>query len=160
MLPEPLHPMVVHLPMALAGLMPLIALSALVAAWRGWLPGRPVWWAVLGLQALLTLGTFVATRTGENEEDKAESVAPRAAVHDHEEAGEAFRNAAVGTLLLTLTAAFVRREPPRRILAALSVAAMGYSLVLAWRTGKLGGELVYQHGAAGAYRSGAPAPGD
>ena len=31
---------------------------------------------------------------------------------------------------------------------------------LAWRTGKLGGELAYQHGAAGAYRTGARAAGD
>ena len=127
MLPEPLHPMVVHLPIALAALMPLFGISALVAAWRGWLPGKPLWWGVVGLQTLLTLAAFVAVRTGENEEDKAELIAPRAAVHDHEEAGEALRNGAVGTLIVTLAAALMRRDPLRRLLTVAAVLAMGYS---------------------------------
>lgn len=158
MLPEPLHPMTVHVPLALAALMPLLALVALGAAWRGWLAPRPAWWGVVALQAMLALSAFVAVRTGENEEDRVEKVAPRAAVHDHEEAAEQFRNSAVGTLVVALAAGWLRRETPRRLLAALAIAAMGMTLVLAWRTGTAGGELVYRHGAAEAYRTAAPAP--
>ena len=157
MLPEPLHPMTVHLPLALAALMPLVALASVVAGWRGWLAPRPVWWGVVTLQAILVLSAFVAVRTGENEEDRVEKVAPRAAVHDHEESAEQFRNAAVGTLVVALAAALLRRETPRRLLAALAIAAMGLTLLLAWRTGTAGGELVYRHGAAEAYRTNPPA---
>jgi uncharacterized membrane protein len=158
MLPEPLHPMVIHLPLALAALMPLFAAAAIIAGWRDWLPSRRLWWAIVALQAMLAVGTVVAARTGENEEDRVEKVVDRAAVHRHEEAGEAFRNGAIATLVLTLVAALVPRAGLRRALAMVSLAATAVVLFLAYRTGKEGGELVYRHGAAAAYTTGAESP--
>jgi len=48
----PLHPLIVHLPLALALLVPLLAAGTLLAWWRGWLPGRRSWAVVVALQAL------------------------------------------------------------------------------------------------------------
>lgn len=158
MLPDPLHPLIVHLPLALAVLMPLFAGAAIVAGWRDWLPGRRLWWAVVVLQALLAIAAVVAARTGENEEERVEKVVERAAVHRHEEAGEAFRNGAIATLVVTLLAALVPRAGLRRALAIVSLAATGVVLALAYRTGKEGGELVYRHGAASAYTTDAQSP--
>ncbi len=158
MLPDPLHPMIVHFPVALAALVPLLAAVAILAGWRDWLPGRRLWWGIVGLQALLAIGTVIAVRTGENEEDRVEKVVAKAAIHRHEEAAEDFRNGAIATLALTLLAALVPRPGLRRALSIVALAATGVVLVLAYRTGKEGGELVYRHGAASAYTTGAQTP--
>ena len=47
------HPKVVHIPMALGVLMPIIAGGLLLAWWRNWLPRRS-WFLAIGLQAILT----------------------------------------------------------------------------------------------------------
>ncbi len=60
------HPKVVHLPMAIAVLMPLIAGGLLLAWWRSWLPHRG-WFVAIGLQAILLGSGIVALRTGEAE---------------------------------------------------------------------------------------------
>ena len=52
MLPDPLHPAVVHLPIALAVLVPLLAAGGLLAIRSGFLPAR-AWLAVALVQALL-----------------------------------------------------------------------------------------------------------
>ena len=52
MLPDPLHPAVVHFPIALAALVPLLAVLAIVAIRRRFLPPHS-WWLVVLLQALL-----------------------------------------------------------------------------------------------------------
>ena len=67
------HPKVVHLPMALAILMPLITGGALFAWWRGWFDRR-TWVAVVLLQAVLVGSGVAATKTGEREEDRVEQV--------------------------------------------------------------------------------------
>ena len=46
------HPKLVHLPIALGVLMPLVAGGLLVAWWRKWLPGR-AWVVAIALQAAL-----------------------------------------------------------------------------------------------------------
>ena len=50
-MPDPLHPAVVHLPIALAVLVPLGALAALLAIWKGFLPARS-WWGVVLLSGI------------------------------------------------------------------------------------------------------------
>ena len=58
------HPKVVHLPMALAVLMPFVAGGVAFAWWRGWFDRR-VWVIVLLLQAALAGSGFVSMNTGE-----------------------------------------------------------------------------------------------
>lgn len=148
MLPDPLHPAVVHLPMALVALLPFVALVALWAIHRG---ARPLHaWAVpLALAALLTGSAWLALETGEREEDRVEEVVSESVLHEHEEAAERFLVlAGVLTLVAGVGLAGGTVGSAARILA--TVATIGV-LVAGVQVGSLGGELVYVHGAASAY---------
>ena len=147
----PLHPAIVHFPVALAALMPLLGGAAFVAWWQNWLPGRRLWVAVIACQALLVVGNAIALRTGEGEEKRVDGVVLDVALEHHEAAAELF-GATAGAVLVLAAAAFVLPgESTRRMVALLSVIAMAAVAGLAYRTGKTGGELVYRYGAAGVY---------
>jgi hypothetical protein len=60
--PDPLHPAVVHLPIALAVLMPLLAAAWIAAIAKGFLPAR-AWLAVVVLQVLLGASAWLAVET-------------------------------------------------------------------------------------------------
>ncbi|MBX7196157.1 MAG: hypothetical protein K1X94_29140 [Sandaracinaceae bacterium] len=146
----PFHPMVVHVPMALAVLMPLVAGGLALAWWRGWLPAR-AWLLAVGLQAVLLASGMAALRTGGVEEERVERVVSEALIEEHEEAAEAFVGASAFVLVLMGAAAWLGERP--RALPAAIAATAGTILVLGLgvRTGHAGGSLVYEHGAASAY---------
>lgn len=144
------HPKVVHLPIALAILMPLVTGGVALAWWRGWLDRR-VWVLVLLLQAALAGSGLVAMNAGEAEEERVEEVVPERYIEAHEEAAEAFVWASaivLGLMLLPL----VLSEGRFRTMAVVG-AFLGTLLVfgLGYRAGEAGGRLVYEHGAAQAY---------
>ena len=63
----PLHPKIVHLPIALAVLMPLLTSGLLLAIWRDWFPRRV--WTIAVVGSLLLVGSGVlALRSGEADE--------------------------------------------------------------------------------------------
>lgn len=150
------HPKLVHIPMALGVLMPLIAGGVLLAWWRGWLPRR-AWLLAVGLQAILLASGALAMRSGEAEEDRVERVVPERLIEEHEEAAEVFVWASGGVLALMLLAAALGSR--KAGLPTAAAATLGTLLVLGlgYRTGQAGGSLVYQHGAAQAYVAGATA---
>ena len=152
LIPDPLHPAVVHLPIALVLSLPLVAVGALVAIRRG---ARPAvaWGITLFVLTALVASSWVATETGEQQEDRVEEIVGDAPMHTHEEAAEAFLTLAFGVLVIS--AAGIRRG---RIGQAARIAGLAGSLALVgagWKVGHSGGALVYEHGAAAAY-----APGD
>lgn len=149
----PLHPLIVHFPLALAFLLPLLAAAALLAWWRGWLPGRRSWAVVVALQAGLTLSAWAALRTGQAEEERVEATVAEAVLEVHEEAAEVFLGTAAGVLVLTLLALLVPGDRVPRLVASLALVGMALGTVLAVRVGEAGGELVYRHGAAAVYAS-------
>ncbi len=148
----PLHPMLVHLPIALAVLMPLVAAGAALAWWRGWLTRR-IWFVALGLQTLLVVSSVLALRSGEAEEERVEHIVGESSIEAHEEAAEVFVWAAGGVWLLSLAGAFVPDD--RMALRVASAATLATAAVfgLGYQTGAAGGELVYGQGAAAAYVS-------
>ena len=155
MLPDPLHPAVVHLPIALALLIPLVAFAALLAARGGWLPVR-AWGFVVLLQACLVGSAWLAMETGEEEEERVERVVAERHIEDHEESAERMLWAA-GIALLVIAAGFA----PGR--AGALARPLGFALslgvlALAVDVGHTGGELVYRHGAASAYTRDVSAP--
>lgn len=148
MLPDPLHPAVVHFPVVLATMLPLVALLGFLAVSRGTAPRKA--WAYVTLTAfLLFAASFTAVRTGGNEEDRVEDVVARDPLHEHEEAGERLQLlSGIGFLIFAagLSGGAVGRVArPVALLASLAIAGQAYL------TGKEGGELVYEHGAASAY---------
>jgi uncharacterized membrane protein len=147
----PLHPAIVHLPLGVSLVIPLIALALTVALWRGRLPAG-VWGLVVGLQVLVVGGAGFAMRTGEQEEDRVEHVVAKKLIHEHEEKAEAFMGSAWAVLFLSAGVLFVRSKPTvmRALCAATTVGAVAMA-GLGVNAGRAGGELVYVHGAAKAY---------
>lgn len=155
MLPEPLHPAIVHFPIVLAALLPIFAVGALWAIRRGAIPLRA--WAIpVALAAGLAGSAWLAVETGEAQEDRVEAVVGEEVLHEHEEAGERFLVLS-GVLLLVAAGGLFGGTPGT---AARYVATLGSFLLVfaAIQVGEAGGELVYRHGAASAYASPAGAP--
>lgn len=145
----PLHPAIVHLPLGLAVVMPLVAAALAWAIWKDRLPIR-AWVMAAGVQALLLGGALLAMRTGEGDEDRVEDLVGKAALHIHEEMAEQFVWTVGITLALAVLALFVKRPLAHRLMAA-TVAGTLIVLGAGFRVGHAGGELVYVHGAASAY---------
>ena len=145
----PLHPAIVHVPLGLAVVLPIVMAGLAIALGRGLVPRRS-WAVAVALQALLVAGGAAALRTGESDEKRVERVIGKAALEAHEEHAEVFVSGAAVVLALTALALAL---PARAAVAAATVAAAGALVVagLAYRTGSAGGELVYARGAAAAY---------
>jgi len=147
-LPDPLHPAVVHLPIALAAILPLFVLLGILARRLGFPPGR-TWAVVVALQALLYLTASYAARTGEAQQDRVEPVVGEAALERHEQAAERavlFAGIAAGVALLGFL--------PGRLGGAARLAALVAALTVLAAValaGSSGGDLVWRHGAAAAY---------
>lgn len=145
----PLHPMMVHLPMALAFIMPfMILIFGLMIKNRAMSPKS--WMIIMGLQAVLVTSGYIALETGENEERAVEQVLAKSLISEHEEAAEIFVGSTVLVLALSIGVFFVRREIAFPVKIGITLISL-VSCYLAYRTGVLGGELVYKHNAASAY---------
>ncbi len=146
----PIHPAIVHLPLALALLVPIVALGAAVAVHRGKLP-RWVWAVVLGLQAALVGSGALAMQTGERDEDRVEAIVGDSAMEAHEETAEHFVYAAAGLTVLFALGLVLPRAAWRSGAMGLAVIGSAALAALAIGVGHSGGELVYVHGAAAAH---------
>lgn len=154
----PLHPMVVHFPIVLTFLLPISVFVALYMLRKSASPRR-VWSVPLSLGIALAVSAFVATRTGEAEEEVVESaVTTEGAIHEHEEAAERFLLLS-GVLVLVAGAGLLGGTVGRAARLLTAAGAVGL-VVAAAQVGHSGGELVYRHGAASAYVDGAAGGGD
>jgi len=151
MIPEPLHPAIVHFPIVLAVLLPIAAAAAVVAIHRG-ASVVPTWTPVVVLAVLLAGSAWAAVETGKDEEERVEVVVPEAAIEDHEEAAELFLPLSAGVLGL-IGLGLLKGGRGRTMRYVATVGAIGL-LAQGIRVGHSGGELVYVHGAASAYGSG------
>ena len=152
-IPNPLHPAIVHFPIALAVLAPAFAVAALLAIRAGWIPAR-AWIAVVLLQAVLVGSALLAIETGEDQEEKVEKVVAERHIEAHAEAAERFLYVAIGAALVSATGllrgGLGGTGRAVTIAAGLAVLASGVAV------GHSGGELVYKYGAARAYSSETP----
>lgn len=144
------HPKVVHLPIALATLMPLLATGVALAWWRGWFDRR-VWVIVLLLQAALVGSGLVAMKTGEEQEERVEQIVAEEHIEAHEEAAEIFVWASAITLVVMVLPLVLREGQLRQASIVASCIAAALVLAFGFRAGEAGGRLVYQYGAAQAY---------
>jgi uncharacterized membrane protein len=148
MLPEPLHPAVVHFPIVLVVLLPLVALAALIIIKRGG-SVRSSWLPVVALSAALAGASWLAVQTGEREEDVVEQVVAESAIHEHEERAELFFPLTLAAVLF-VSAGLLQGRPGRVMRGASLALALGL-MYAGYQVGHSGGELVYEHGAAKAY---------
>lgn len=148
MLPDPLHPAVVHLPLGMALVAPAAALLAALAIRRGLVPRR-VWLAVVLFQVVLLGSAWAALASGEREEERVEALVAERYIERHEDHARFLLAAGAAALVLAVLGA----GPGRRggIARGATVVATFLLLATAIRTGASGGALVYRHGAANAY---------
>ena len=150
----PLHPAVVHFPIALGILAPLVTLCVWIAIRRNGLTRR-AWLIVMGIH-LLTVGSgVISMKLGERDEDQVEKVVGKAAIHEHEEAAEAFVWTSGATLALSGVTFFVPGGTLLVIGRALTSVGSLIASGLVLNAGHSGGVLVYEKGAAQAYVGGA-----
>lgn len=151
MLPDPLHPAVVHFPIVLSVLLPIAALAVLLLIRRGGNP-RTLWAGVVVGSAMLAGSAWLALQTGEGQEEKVESVVPDQALDTHEDAADRL----LLLSMLVLGVGMVGLARGRVGTIARVVATVGAIGVLpaSYSVGHSGGELVYVHGAASAYTRG------
>lgn len=145
----PLHPVIVHLPIALTIILPFLILVFTFLIKSNKLSAQ-TWLVIIGLQLVTTVSGYVALETGENEEALVQKVVDKKLIHHHEESAEIFVGSTVLALVLSVAVFFLRRElqfPVHLIVCVISF----ISCYLVYETGGTGGELVYRHGAAGAY---------
>ena len=146
----PLHPAIVHLPLGLAFVMPILAIGFAWALWTGRVRLR-AWFVIVALQAVLLGAGLVAMNTGQREEDRVEAVVPDTALEQHEELAEQFVWATGGTLLLAGLVLVLRRPAAARGLATATVLGTVLVTASAIRVGHAGGQLVYKHNAGAVY---------
>jgi hypothetical protein len=146
----PLHPAIVHLPLGLAVVVPLLALGVGIAIRRGALPHKS-WLIVVALQATLVAGGLFALRTGEQDEDRVESRVAERTVEDHEALAQRFVWIAGGTLALAAAAQVLHAHPATATLMAATTVAATLTAGAGLQVGHSGGAIV--HGPSGAAAS-------
>lgn len=148
MLPDPLHPAVVHFPIVLACLLPVVAAGALWAIHRGASASR-AWAMPLLFAAALSASAWAAIETGEDQAERVERTVGEQRVDAH---GEMAKGFLVGSVVLLTVAAIGlargRLGGSARVLATAGSVAL---VLVAARVGHSGGQLVYKFGAASPY---------
>jgi uncharacterized membrane protein len=147
----PLHPLFVHMPLALAMLAPVLFGVLWLAIGARWLPLR-TWTLAIAAQAALVGSGWLAMESGEEDVERVERVVAEAAIESHEQRAEWFVGAGLVVLLLSGAPLLAGRMPRVGAIAAYAVIAASVGVLgLAWAVGDSGGKLVYQHGAAAAW---------
>lgn len=143
MLPDPLHPAVVHFPIVFMMLLPVAAFGALWAIRRG---GRVLtaWAFPVAAAAALAASSWAAVESGESVSDGAEKVVGEQRVESHEEAAERFLLLSTGVLVV-MAAGLLRGNAGRVARTVGSVAALGL-IIAGYQVGHSGGQIVYGDG--------------
>ncbi|MBY0515627.1 MAG: hypothetical protein K2P81_01875 [Bacteriovoracaceae bacterium] len=146
----PLHPQFVHFPLALSVIIPLLAVAIMVMIkQKAFSP--MVWGLVIGLQVLTTATGYLSMNLGESEEDVVEKVVEKKHISEHEEKAEVFVAFSVAATVVAILVLFLKAELQLYFMM-LSFVIMLAQCFTAYRTGESGGELVYVHKAANAYK--------
>ena len=155
MIPDPLHPALVHLPLALVVLLPFATIAAIMFIRRG-APARPAWGVIVFLHLLLVVSVWAATLSGETSEEAVEAIVAESLIEVHEERAEVLLFASIVALLIS--AYGLGKGSGSRMARIGSIAGTVALLALGVGVGGTGGELVYRHGAAGVYAATAENP--
>lgn len=139
MLDMPLHPIIIHFPIAIGCLLPLLMILNSLAIRKWQWPVR-TWWMVVFLQGLFFLSALVAVETGEWDEENGRSPLV-SGLEVHEEWGEKVPVAAGIMLALTLTPFFLPKK--RNLLMIVTILGSIIVVGLLIQTGHTGGMLVH-----------------
>ncbi len=135
------HSGLVHLPLALAVLMPLMYALAWLSVRRGWL-NQNVWYGVALFAVIQVVASFVAVESGEAAEFL--SAAGKKAIELHEEAAEAFMGVWVGLAGVLIASLWLRPFAKKYswVIDAVVIVLFAVQFYLAFLAGHLGGDLI------------------
>ena len=145
----PLHPAVVHIPLGLAFIMPLLVLGFWIAIHKKWMPNKS-WIVLIALQLVIFAAGLVAKETGEEDEEIVEEVVQERFIDNHSDDADYFLILS-GLSALALAGGLLPRRKFGTIFKAASLILVSGSLYYAILLGESGGVLVYKHGAASAH---------
>lgn len=148
MLPNPLHPAIIHFPIVLMFLAPLAAIVALWMIRRG-ADARRAWRLPVLAAIILAASAWAATASGHEQSERVERVVAERPIETHEESAELFLSLS-GVLVVLAVAGFARGAVGRSARVLSTVWAIGLAAA-GVRVGHTGGQLVYRDGAANAY---------
>jgi uncharacterized membrane protein len=145
----PLHPIVVHFPIALAFLLPLLSILFAFFIKTQKMKGS-MWLIIVGLHIFTVGAGYLALETGEREEDRVAKVVDKDLISDHEKYAEIFVGVTVVATVISVVAFFLQTNI--QFYAQLAnVLVLLVAAFFAYETGEHGGDLVYKHGATRAY---------
>src|SRR5262245_5102119 len=139
----PVHPMLVHVPLALAITGPILGIAVYLWGRKNPTIGR-AWVFLVIWQVLLAGSTYAAMATGETDEERVAELVGKDKIEKHENAATvllfvSIAGVAIGALAAKKAGIF---QPAFIVLQIAALAAALY-------TGRLGGEIVYVHGGFG-----------
>lgn len=146
----PLHPAVVHIPIAIGLLIPFLALVIFIGIKKEFFTSK-TWVLVVLLQMIVVVSSVVALRTGENEEHTVEKVINEEIIEKHEDLGKKVPIAS-GVILIVTILGLIKNQKFATAAQIASLLGMLGTAVLVYQAGHSGGELVYKHNAASAYQ--------
>ena len=140
------HPMLVHIPIALALLAPFAGGLALLLTHNQPRMGRTAWISLVVGQVLLVGTIYAALATGENDEEYLSAAEPanHAVIHEHEERAEFFFITAIAVTALSLLG--LKENRYVKLVRAATVLAQCALLFLCIWTAHAGGQLVHVEG--------------
>jgi uncharacterized membrane protein len=147
-LPDPLHPAIVHFPVVLSVLIPLVAIGALWAIKRG-ASHKRAWGVTTAVAAVLALSAWAAVQTGEQQGERVEDTVGESRVEHHAEAGETLLFTSAG--LLAVVALGLMPGTTGRVARYAGAAGTLAVAAMAYQVGRSGGELVYKYNAGAVY---------
>lgn len=131
----PFHPIVVHIPLALSALMPILIGVVLWGQKKEWF--SPKTWLLLVFLQTLVVGTgYIAMQLGERDGEKVERVVAESFIEAHEEWAEIFVWTDAGLLVLMVVPVVIKRA---RFAKPLSLAGAVLALIPAIYAGHSGG---------------------
>ena len=148
MLPDPMHPAVVHFPVVLAFLLPLFVGGGFWAMRRG-VAVRRAWLLPAVVAVALAASAWVSVETGESQGERVERVVSERAIDAHEEVAEAFLTGSA--IVALIAAAGLLGGVVGRVARAATIVGSLVLVGVVTKVGHTGGQLVYRHGAASAY---------
>jgi uncharacterized membrane protein len=146
----PLHPALVHFPIALSVVLPLLALAfTFMIVKKSW--PRQVWWTLVVLQVLNLGVTKLAEEQGEEDEEKIEHMVgvDETMLERHEEWGERYMKTQVASTAIVLLSVVPKVWPWGAYVYSATTLGSAY---VAFQAGHTGGDLVYKGGAGSAHK--------
>lgn len=140
------HPLLVHLPIALALVAPVAGAIAIYLTQKKSNLARAAWIGIILWQIILVGSIYTALATGENDEELLGEANQENynIIHEHEERAEIFFIFSIGVVIIATAA--IKENKARSVLRSITLLAQISLLFICLWTGHAGGKIVHEHG--------------